>query len=393
MAKWAWFFAIVPVLGFVLFVVAAVVPEYGWDLPQNVSTFGKEIDFLYYMILWITGITYIGTQAGLVWIVYYYGKDPNRKATYTHGNRNLEVLWTVIPSIILLFIAVVQIPTWMAIRFPAHQPKIPPLARVVGRQFEWRIVYPGPDGKLDTVDDLHVANELHIPKEHRILVEIRTMDVLHSFFLPFMRVKQDLVPGLNIPVWFDALKSTREFQSEGAGYRDADLLRPGHLAVRLLTDERPIVKYLRGKLAPTTKQQLEAYQAIWKKDLDADEVHYAPALSRSLKAGLLADFNKIIKEEVLNAPDRLEGVKLTADTKDHLAVPAAGIRQNLLNRQLIDDAFPEDIQTLQRQFDLVCAELCGWGHYKMKGRLVVHDSREEWTAWLQKKYAEQEAAR
>jgi cytochrome c oxidase subunit 2 len=63
--------------------------------------------------------------------------------------------------------------------------------------------YPGADGRLNTIDDVHLVNDLHFVKGKQALIYLRSSDVLHSFFLPQMRIKQDAVPGLSIPVWFD----------------------------------------------------------------------------------------------------------------------------------------------------------------------------------------------
>jgi cytochrome c oxidase subunit 2 len=77
---------------------------------------------------------------------------------------------------------------------------------VIARQFEWRLRYPGRDGVIGTTDDVYVVNDLHLPVNEDILISLKSMDVLHSFFLPNMRVKQDAVPGMDIPVWFRATK-------------------------------------------------------------------------------------------------------------------------------------------------------------------------------------------
>ena len=74
-----------------------------------------------------------------------------------------------------------------------------PTVEVTGRQFEWRLRYPGTDGKLGTQDDVYVVNDLHVPVNEDILVDLKSMDVLHDFFLPNLRVKQDAVPGMAIP--------------------------------------------------------------------------------------------------------------------------------------------------------------------------------------------------
>ncbi len=82
----------------------------------------------------------------------------------------------------------------------------PPLAQVTGRQFEWLIQYAGADGLIGTPDDLHTVNELHVPENEDIVLQMKSRDVLHSFFLPNLRLKQDVVPGMKQFVWFKAKK-------------------------------------------------------------------------------------------------------------------------------------------------------------------------------------------
>ena len=88
-----------------------------------------------------------------------------------------------------------------------RKPDMAPTVEVTGRQFEWRLRYPGKDGKIGTHDDIYAVNDLHIPVNEDILVDLKSMDVLHDFFLPNLRVKQDAVPGMSIPVWFRALET------------------------------------------------------------------------------------------------------------------------------------------------------------------------------------------
>jgi cytochrome c oxidase subunit 2 len=91
-----------------------------------------------------------------------------------------------------------------------RRPDIPPTVEVTARQFEWRLRYPGADGVIGTPDDIHHVNDLHIPVDTDVMVHLKSMDVLHSFFLPNLRIKQDAVPGHVIPVWFRA-KETGTF--------------------------------------------------------------------------------------------------------------------------------------------------------------------------------------
>ncbi len=80
---------------------------------------------------------------------------------------------------------------------------VKPMLEVTGRQFEWRIRYAGKDGVIGTEDDVHIVNDLHLPvNEEILLIQIKSQDVLHSFFLPHFRVKQDVVPGMKQFVWF-----------------------------------------------------------------------------------------------------------------------------------------------------------------------------------------------
>ena len=88
-----------------------------------------------------------------------------------------------------------------------RRPRMAPSVEVVGRQFEWRIRYPGRDDTLGTADDLFVVNDLHVPIDEDFLVQLKSMDVLHSFFLPNLRIKQDAVPGMKQPVWFKATEA------------------------------------------------------------------------------------------------------------------------------------------------------------------------------------------
>jgi cytochrome c oxidase subunit 2 len=173
-------------------------------LPEDVSTYGSEIDRLFYLIYYVTGATFFAVQITLLAFLVLYRNRPGRRATYTHGNTTLEIAWTIAPAILLVILAFVSRSVWAEIK-----QRIPPtdmVIQVTAKQFNWEVAYPGPDGKLGTDDDLTMDNDVHVPVGKTIRVNLRSRDVIHSFFIPNLRFKQDAVPGHEIPTWFKVTK-------------------------------------------------------------------------------------------------------------------------------------------------------------------------------------------
>lgn len=282
---WSILFGVVLTASALLFVIA---PIFNWWLPENACSYGPQVDGLFYLILAITGIAFLGTEAILVWAMWKFGARPGAKSPYTHGSHRLEMLWTAVPAAVLLFIAFAQVKAWEHIKYQSRMPDPDQVFEVSARQFEWRFRYPtaqqldrmagknwSGDGKNIAADwersphsdDIHVVNEVHIWKDAKVRMYLKTRDVLHSFFLPNLRIKQDALPGKTIPVWYDAEKPN------------------GHWDVE--------------------KQK-------W-----------------------------------------------------------------VSNGKEVD-------------WELACAELCGWGHYKMRGRLYVHPDKQNFVEWLKHAAAEQD---
>lgn len=270
---WSLLFLLIPILGVWVFIaaIADLWPfcegPYGFGndywFPEDISRDGFVIDGLFNFIMYLTGAIFIGTGFAMFFFLWKYDAASNRDSVkFMHGSHTLEVIWSILPAATLLFIAIYQMDTWAGnkVTRPALLPGIDGIVgtaddtaeiQVTGRQFEWRIQYAGKDRILGTPDDLYTVNELHLPVDEEAVIAIKSMDVLHSFFLPNVRLKHDLVPGMKQYVWF--------------------------------------------------------------------------------------------------TPEK-EGT-----------------------------------------YDIVCAELCGWGHYKMKGRMTV-ESREDYEAWLAQKMEEQNLA-
>jgi cytochrome c oxidase subunit II len=183
---------------------------FDWLLPENASTFGGDIDGLFMLILAITGVVFVLVQVTLVVFIIRYRRREGRKAEYTHGNQRLEIVWTGATALIVLFLAFISRELWFDIKDPARFPAAGLELTVTGKQFEWNITYPGADGVLGTADDVVSRNRMHVPVGVPVHLHLESEDVIHSFFVPEFRVKQDLVPGMRIPAWFEATR-TGEF--------------------------------------------------------------------------------------------------------------------------------------------------------------------------------------
>ncbi len=222
------------VLGVALGVCSAASAKDSWErpwLPEGVSSYSKDIDSLFYFILGLTTFVFICTEGALIVFLVKYRKKEGEKSFYTHGNHKLEMIWTITPAVVLIVIALIQAKTWSQIKdstsFPdKNSATIDDYVHVqlFAEQYQWTFRYPA----IVTEKDMTGVNRevykygvngtftegqrLTVPKGKPIIVEMTSKDVIHSFFLPYMRLKQDVVPGMQIRVWFDANKSTEEMR-------------------------------------------------------------------------------------------------------------------------------------------------------------------------------------
>jgi len=177
-------------------------------LPENVSTYGGDIDSMISLIYYVVGAWFLLTYGAMILFLILYRRREGRRATYIAGERLGEAAWILVPCVIVL-----GLDLWMDFRGAEVWAKImirvPPSdlrVQVTAKQFNWEILYPGPDGQFGTEDDLLLENELHVPVNKVVAVVLKSKDVIHSFFLPHLRLKQDAVPGREIKAWFEATK-------------------------------------------------------------------------------------------------------------------------------------------------------------------------------------------
>lgn len=194
------------------------------------SEHGVLTDRLFWITTAITGAVFIITQILLFYFPYKYQHREHRKPSFYPHNNKLEVVWTVIPAIILSLLIFSGSRLWSKIT--DTPPEDAEVIEIVGQQFAWKIRYPGKSKQLgrhdyrliDPVNELgidltdpasfddFVSNVLYLPKGKPVLFQIRSKDVLHSVYLPHFRVKMDAVPGMLTRFWFVPNKTTAEMR-------------------------------------------------------------------------------------------------------------------------------------------------------------------------------------
>jgi heme/copper-type cytochrome/quinol oxidase subunit 2 len=181
-------------------------------------------------------VLFVGWSLLFIYMIWRFRKRAHPRADHegvkTHASSYVEGVVAVLELILLV---VLSIPFWSkkVSAFPTEAQN-PVRVRVVAQQFAWNIHYPGPDGKFgkadpklvsdanpiglsrkgDGADDVVEINQMRLPVNRPAIVEITSKDVIHSFFLPLLRVKQDAIPGMMIPIHFTPTRTTEDLRRE-----------------------------------------------------------------------------------------------------------------------------------------------------------------------------------
>ena len=198
---------------------------YGWWLPADFSTHGAAIDHLIIVVHIFMAFLFVGWISFFIYALIRFRQRDGHKAQH-------HVTHFKLPTYLEIAVAIFEVVLLAAFSFPIwhHYRQEPPdearamHIHIVAEQFAWNVHYPGPDGKFgrrnpalvtpdnpigldpkdpDGKDDVTTINQLHIPVHTPVIVSLTSKDVIHSFFLPVMRIKQDVIPGQQIPVWFE----------------------------------------------------------------------------------------------------------------------------------------------------------------------------------------------
>ena len=203
-------------------------------LPINMSVQGAAIDQINAIVHWLMLVLFVGWGLFFIVSLVKFRASKNAKADYTGVKSHLS-------SLLEAVVAVIEIVILFGFGFPIWAARVTDVPstyesvhlRVVAQQFAWNFHYPGPDGRFgktqadlvdeqenpigldrssdNASDDFYTVNQLHVPVNKKIRIDLTSLDVIHSFSLPELRVKQDIIPGMVIPVHFTATMTSDEF--------------------------------------------------------------------------------------------------------------------------------------------------------------------------------------
>ncbi len=197
---------------------------------ESASVQGERVDSMLWLTIYVTGSVFIATQILLFWFAYKYQEDEKRKVTYFVHSTKLELIWTVIPAIVLTVLVVIGLRNWFS--FTGEAPKDAQIVEVTGKQFGWIFRYPGKDKELGkkyyrnidnatntvglvwddkmTHDDIVLEQKMYVVKGKPVKLIIGSRDVIHDVGLVHFRMKMDAVPGIPTTMWFTPKFTTKE---------------------------------------------------------------------------------------------------------------------------------------------------------------------------------------
>jgi cytochrome c oxidase subunit II len=174
-----------------------------WYVTQA-SSYAADIDGLFLLVALIVGPFFLAAEFVLVWFVFKFRARPGVKARYITGEKKSETKWVsyahylVLAFDVVIVAAALRVWSDVKIDLPPAEEQV----RIIAQQWAWTFVHAGPDGQLDTGDDIRTVNALNLQVNRLYHFELHSKDVLHSFSVPAFRLKQDAVPGRAIVGWF-----------------------------------------------------------------------------------------------------------------------------------------------------------------------------------------------
>jgi len=172
------------------------------------SSYASSVDGLILLIGWIVGVWFVIAEGVFFYLIFRYRHREGHKGEYITGEEQHQKRWITIPHALVLvcdiFIIVGAVRVWYDIK--QNLPPADATVRIVAQQWAWSFVQPGPDGVLDTDDDIKTVDDLHVEVGKTYHYELIARDVIHDFSVPAFRLKQDAIPGRVITGWWKATR-------------------------------------------------------------------------------------------------------------------------------------------------------------------------------------------
>lgn len=173
-------------------------------LVMQASSYAADIDGLILLVLVLTGFWFLLAEGMFFWLIWKFRAKDGRRSEYITGKEKHLKRWISIPHALILicdvFIIAASVRVWYDVK--QHLPQADETIRVTGQQWAWVFTHPGPDGELDTADDILTTDDLYVEVGKTYHYQLESRDVLHDFSVPVFRLKQDAVPGRRITGWF-----------------------------------------------------------------------------------------------------------------------------------------------------------------------------------------------
>jgi cytochrome c oxidase subunit 2 len=419
-------------------------------MPPVASAHGAAIDHSIVTIHWLMFALFAGWGLFYLYTLVRFRGSAHPKANYA-GAKSMFAIWLagIVAVFELTMLFTVDAPLWAERVAGRPADKDAVVVRVVAEQFAWNVHYPGKDGKFgkasislvdaenplgldrndpDAKDDIVTLNQLNIPVHKPVIVYLTSKDVIHSFGLPLFRIKQDAVPGLTIPVWFEPSKTTDEIREEWRHtYSIADAMKK---VKKVSLPSMGTVQISRGsahadQMLMKDLQDKDGNALASKGDMLNDETitKLADAGIATVDARPMGKLDAFVAmDEVKNAAGEVivaKGDALMEDAVSKLseagireisARPAANmdlfvVMENYVDKsgaaivskgeglseeaitKLSENGINEIVLAPATPTEIACSQLCGLGHYRMRGYVTVQ-TPEAFQAW----YDEQEAS-
>jgi cytochrome c oxidase subunit II len=218
------------ITGLLMFILAIAsiwlfVGQNQWWFPEGISEYAPAIDRQFMWTLVVVAIAFTAAQFALGYAVMRFGRKGDARAAYTHGSNKLEVTWTIITGAVFVTLAILGQQVWARLHLTAAADDAARV-EVVAQQFQWNFHYSGADGTFGKTEARYIDDSalnfvgldpndpagkddaqlttLVVPKGRAVELTLKSKDVIHSFFVPALRFKQDTLPGMAIKVHFTA---------------------------------------------------------------------------------------------------------------------------------------------------------------------------------------------